>query len=185
MISVTQALSPFSDFSGINPEVLRRAAERGSRVHRACAAYALGFPALGLHNEDHGYFISFVEWFDNYVDRVLMVEKRLTSPLGYTGQIDLACRLTDGRCCVVDYKTPALESPTWKAQIASYCELALVELIGLYIPKSEKPVLKIEGMALMLNKNGKAAKGIPYQYQADDFAAFLSALNSYRFFKGE
>ena len=189
MISVTQALSPFSDFSGINPEVLQHAAERGSRVHRACAAYASGFPALGLHDEDHGYFHSFVGWFDSYVDKVLMVEKRLTSPLGYTGQIDLACQLTDGRFCLVDYKTPALESPTWKAQIAAYCELALTELdsfkkdANTFYGVDTPATLKIEGMALMLNKNGKAAKGIVYQYQADDFAAFLSCLNAYRYFK--
>ena len=178
MISVTQALSPFSDFSGINPEVLQRAAERGSRVHRACAAYASGFPALGLHAEDRGYFISFIKWFDKYVNKVLMIEKRLESPLGYTGQLDLVCWLIDNRCCLVDYKTPALESPTWKAQIAAYCELALTEL------DSFQPTLKIEGMALMLNKEGKPAKGIVYQYQVDDFAAFLSCLNAYRFFKG-
>ncbi|KKL98766.1 hypothetical protein LCGC14_1821120 [marine sediment metagenome] len=70
IISVTQALSPFSDFSGIDPEVLQHAAERGSRVHRACAAYALGFPALGLHDEDEGYFESFKGWFDEYVSDV-------------------------------------------------------------------------------------------------------------------
>ena len=174
MISVTQALSPFSDFSGINPEVLQRAAERGSRVHRACAAYASGFPALGLHDEDHGYFHSFVGWFDRYVNKVLMVEKRLASPLGYTGMLDLACRLIDGRIVVVDYKTPALESPTWKAQIAAYCELAKLVYSN----------IEFEGMALVLNKEGKPAKGIVYQYQADDFAAFLSCLNAYRFFKG-
>ena len=182
MISVTQALSPFSDFSGINPEVLQHAAERGSRVHRACAAYALGFPAFGLHDEDHGYFHSFVGWFDNYVHVVLAVEKRLTSQSGYTGMMDLACMLTDKRFVVCDYKTPALESPTWKAQIAAYCELAKCDpMIKYYLERSKKD--RLEGMALMLNKNGKAAKGIVYQYQADDFAAFLAALSAYRYFK--
>ncbi|KKL98767.1 hypothetical protein LCGC14_1821130 [marine sediment metagenome] len=108
---------------------------------------------------------------------VLMVEKRLTSPLGYTGKLDLVCRLTDGQHHLIDYKTPAIESPTWKAQCAAYCELAKSEL------GANSTIKKLGSMALMLNKNGKAAKGIVYQYQADDFAAFLSALNCIRYFK--
>ncbi len=179
IISVTTALSPYSDFSMIQPYILELAGARGTRVHRAIAAYALGFPALGLWDEDHGYFVSFASWLDNYVSEVLLVEKRLISPLGFTGQIDLVCILTDARLVVVDSKTPAIEAPTWKSQISAYCELAKVELMK-KLSLMERPML--EGMALMLNKEGKAAKGIVYQYQADDFAAFLSALNCKRYF---
>ena len=174
MISVTQALSSYNDFSAIPPGILQAAADRGSRVHRACAAYASGFPALGLHGEDRGFYNSFFNWFNDYVSEVIAVEIRLESPLGFTGALDLACRLSDGRCCIVDYKTPAIESPLWRAQIAAYCDLAAGKFGGTFA-----------GMALMLRKDGKAAKGIVYQYQVQDFAAFVSSLNSYRYFKGD
>ena len=39
-------------------------------------------------------------------------------------------------------------------------------------------------MALQLSPKGTMAKAIVYQYSDADFAAFVSALNAYRFFKG-
>jgi hypothetical protein len=72
---------------------------------------------------------------------------------------------------VIDYKTPVAESRTWRAQLAAYCYLA-------------KPVVgEVGGMALMLSPNGAAARAIHYQYQAEDFAAFVAALTAYRYFK--
>ena len=178
MISVTEALSPFSPFN--NPDryipdgVLERAAQRGSRVHRACAAFSMELPVMCLKTEDIGYFESFKKWFEPYVMEVLLVEKRLESPLGFYGHPDLVCMLINEQIYVVDYKTPAVESPVWKSQIAAYSALAEEEL-GIKVDN---------GMALVLDASGKSAKGIVYQRRAEDYVAFLSALNAYRYFIG-
>jgi len=179
MISVTQALSPFSPFNNpsgyrLPDEVLEKAAQRGSRVHRACAAFSMELPVMCLRTEDIGYFESFKKWFESYVVEVLLVEKRLESPLGFFGHPDLICILINHQTAVVDYKTPAVESTIWKAQIAAYSALA------------EGEGIKVDcGLALLLDSSGKPAKGIVYQRRAEDYVAFLSALNAYRYFIGD
>ena len=174
--SVTEVLGPFADFSMIDPEVLAAAAKRGTEVHNACACYSQCLPVLSLNGDRVGYFESFKNWFDRYVKKVIFVELRLFhSVYHYNGKIDLGCELIDGRQMVVDFKTPASEGPTWKGQLAGYLELA----------KKNFPLDPFDGcMSLLLRKNGNAAKAIVYQDSPSDFAAFLSALNSYRYFKG-
>lgn len=174
--SVTQVLGAFSDFSAIPPEVLEAAALRGTEVHNACACFAQCLPVLGLNGDRVGYFESFKNWFDRYVDQVFMVEKKIRHYIyHYNGKIDLGCRLIDGREVIVDYKTPAAEGPTWKGQLSAYLELARVGTSFGYNGGC---------MSLLLRKNGKAAKAIVYQDSPADFAAFLSALNAFRYFKG-
>ena len=169
MVSVTTALSPFNDFSQVPPDRLAAAAQRGTEVHQACAAYAKGLPVFQLSN----YFDSFRHWFDRYVKRALFVEAEFSDPsvYGIIGHVDLVAELTDGRVVVVDYKTPVAESATWRAQLAAYCYLC-------------KPVVgEVGGMALMLSPDGGAARAIHYKNTASDFAAFLAALSAYRYFK--
>lgn len=171
--SVTTVLSPFADFSRISPEVLRRAAERGTRVHAACAAHASGLWVRNLPEDEMGYLGSFGAWFGRYVRRMIFVEKELRNPaLGFHGHPDLGVELIDGRTVVVDLKTPAVESPTWRAQLAAYRHLANQEFDGIFEST----------MALQLKKNGRPARAIPYKDQDSDFSAFLSALNAYRYF---
>lgn len=174
-ISVTTALAPFSSFDGIDPDVLAAAARRGTRIHKACELFAHNIPTLALEEQDAGYFTSFRSWFSLYVKRVVATEKLLTDEaLGYHGHVDLIAELMDGRKVVVDYKTPATESSTWRAQLAAYRRLA-TGWLG-YAP---------DAMALRLMKSGAPAKAITYQYSDRDFAAFLSALNAYRYFRKE
>lgn len=172
MLSVTRILSPFNDFSQVPPDRLAAAATRGTEVHHACAAHARGLPVFLVEGQPH--FESFKRWFERYVKRVLFVEDDFADTHIYfiNGHPDIVCELTDGRIVVVDYKTPVAESRLWRSQISCYCYLVA-------------PVLGCmpEGMALMLNGKGKAAKGKLYQYQAEDFACFLAALTCYRAFK--
>lgn len=123
--------------------------------------------------EFRGYFQSFKTWFDQYVDHVFFVEAEFSDPdLGFHGHPDIGARLIDGRCVIPDYKTGAVESPTWRAQIAAYRHLANLRHGGIFLA----------GMALMLRKDGRPAKGILYQDSPADFALFLSALNCWRGF---
>lgn len=163
----------FFDKSAIPERVLTAAADRGRAVHAGCAAYARKLPVI-LANGEYQYFQSFRDWFDQYVARVLFVEREFVDQKIYfiKGHPDLVCQLTDGREVVVDYKTPQAESRTWAAQLAAYCNLVSLELGK-----------RVDGMALILANDGAAAKAINYQYQESDFAAFVAALTAYRYFK--
>ena len=174
--SVTRVLSVYNDFSGINPDVLQAAARRGTKVHGVCAAYAAGLWVPPLALDINGYFSSFKAWFDKYVSRVFFVEEEMVDPLlGYYGHPDLGVELIDGRKMIPDLKTPLNESVTWKSQIAAYLNLAEKKYGENFFDGC---------MALQLSPKGTMAKGIVYQYSDADFAAFLSALNAYRYFKG-
>jgi len=65
LYSVTQVLQPFADFSGIRPEVLEAAADRGTRVHSACLAKAAGAWSKPLPESEVGYYESFCAWMNN------------------------------------------------------------------------------------------------------------------------
>lgn len=179
-ISVTTALSPFVDFSGIRPDVLEAACRRGGIIHAAAASYARGLWVRHLTSSFQGYFESFKNWFDEYVDQVLLIEVQLhCNVYGITGKPDLVCSLVDHRIVVVDYKTPISERPTWKAQLAAYRYL-----VGEHYTKKYK-IQKCwpDCMSLILKGDGSQATAYPYNYSDNDFAAFLSALNAFRYFK--
>ena len=178
--SVTEVLSPYFLLDVPKEQRhhierhLEAAKERGKKVHAACASYALGVWVAPLPAEWQGYFESFKAWFDNFVDRVFFVEKRFQcDKFFFSGRIDLGVQLIDARPMIVDLKTPLQESPTWCAQLGAYRFLANYET-NIGMP---------ECMSLKLDPKGASAKAIVYQYSDDDFAAFLSALNAYRYFK--
>jgi hypothetical protein len=173
--SSTQVLSGYIDFSKIPEDVLNYASDRGSRVHFVCERYAKGIPVLKLTGDVRPYFESFCLWFDRYVDKVYFVEERFSCPFyGFDGKPDLGVRLIDGRKVIPDLKTPVVESPTWKGQLASY--LYLVNRSGKYGTDFK------ESIALQLSPRGKEPRARVYKYYEDDFAAFLSALNAKRYF---
>jgi hypothetical protein len=124
-----------------------------------------------------GYFESFRAWFDAYVTEVIYCEKRLVDEINkFVGRPDLVAILKDNNLWVIDIKTPVVEGPTWKAQCAAYRHLVIKDR-----EKSGMISNPLSG-ALRINPD-KAAKVIPYKYAEDDFAAFLSSLNAYRYFK--
>jgi hypothetical protein len=143
-------------------------------VHAACEAYAKGLPHFSMMQEAEGFFTSFRVWFGMYVKRVFFSEAGFYDPATYgiVGHPDLVAELADDRVVVVDYKTPAVESRTWRAQIAAYC----------YLVKPAFSGRNVCGMALMLDKSGGPARAKTYQPEAGDFAAFLAALQAYRWF---
>lgn len=177
LLSVTQALAPWNDFSLINSERLENAKQRGIRIHSAAAAKLTGtFRVVPLLPEDEGYWESLEDWIDSMVDHVYDVEPELVDEsLGFVGHPDLICKI-NGKNYVVDWKTPQKESKGWRIQLAAYCHLADSN----YRHHSHA----WRGMAVQPHPEGKLAKATPYQRQAQDFAVFVSALNCWRYFNG-
>lgn len=178
--SVTTVLQPFTDFSRIHPEVLKHAAERGTRIHGATAAHLLGLWVPKLPEDAQLRFDSFRRWADIMVDKVIWVEKEIHCDcFGFYGHPDAALILKDGPGVVVpDWKNPVTESKTWRGQIEAYCHL--VEKHG-ELPEG----LHVDRWgAVMLHPKGKTAKFVEYtDIRHQYFAAFLGALQAYKFFK--
>lgn len=172
---VTSILNPFNDFSSIDPDVLKNAADRGTRVHNLCEAYALKLFLPDIPDDCKGYFDSFREWFDYSVEQVIHTEIRMNS-MNYklSGCMDL-CVIMKGSTTptLIDIKTPVNASPSWALQTAAYVMLA-DDCLDLNIKRR---------CALMLPKTGGSAKIIEYCSYTSDKSLFLNALELYRYFK--
>lgn len=176
LITVTQAISHYNDFSQIQPDRLEAAKQRGLRLHAAAAAKLTGtFQVVPLLPEDAGYWESLSAWIDDYVEHVYDVEPELTDEqLGFVGHPDLVCRLAGNIYAVPDWKTPVQESKSWRVQSAAYVHLANIN----YRHHSHT----WRGFMVQPHPEGKLAKGTPYFDYQRDFAIFLSALNCARYF---
>jgi hypothetical protein len=173
--SVTEVLSPWADFSKVSPAVLQAASERGTAAHDACFAYALGLPVIGLRADVEPYVTSFKRWFDKVVDDVILCEQRITDTdgFGYHGEPDLLVKTKHPEIILTDLKTPVTKIKTWCVQLAAYKNLC-ENYTGLTIDRVG---------SLRLSPEGKTPKMDYYEYQNQDFAIFISCLNSYRYFK--
>lgn len=173
LISVTQALSPFNDFSMIHPDVLAHAAARGTLVHNALHAYVkklwLRYPAT---QETIGYIKSGQSWINKYVREIIVAEHEIINETHrIVGHIDLICILTDYSVVVVDWKTPITEGKTWRLQLAGY----------LWLAQEYQPS---RAMALQLFKDGRMARAIDYQSDPRDLQCFLAAAGVYHYILG-
>lgn len=175
LISVTEALSPFTRFEGIPPAVLEAAKQRGNRLHAAAAAKLSGtWLVEPLLPEDSGYWHSLSTWIDAHIDKVIAVEPELKNErLGFVGHPDLICHAF-GRPMVVDWKTPAAAHKTWRVQLSAYCHLAGLEYRKIYSSWN--------GMTVQPDRDGKPAKGTRYASTSQDWQIFVSALNCARYF---
>ena len=87
--SVTTVLGKYFDWSKIPDQILAEACTRGSLVHSACAARALGAYVGRLPGMYAGYYESFSTWHENNVKATIFCEHRITcEKLGFTGQLD-------------------------------------------------------------------------------------------------
>lgn len=178
--SVTTILSPWVDFSNVPEQRLIAAAERGREVHKICAAIAKGLWAP-VPKELGGYIASFTNWLDGYVLTVHGVELQLMdATYGYMGHPDLVATLVgEDAVCVIDIKTPVMEQRSWACQLAAYADLVEVD------PTSGITVVD-RLLSLRLSPEGKRPKITEYTSQRQRaFAAFLGALNAWKFLKGE
>lgn len=181
--SVTEALGMFADFSGISPEVLAAAADRGTRAHAACEAYIKGLWLPKLDDDIQPFFDSFVPWYDSMVEQVLWCEGRLEhSAYLYSGKPDLVCIIKGDDCpTVIDLKTPIAKGKLWSAQLAAYRELWR-DHAGL----AEDARIRCASLRIRREPGQRALFD---EYRGDDlkrdFNAFRSALNAYRWFAGK
>src|SRR3972149_2373967 len=145
--SVTQVLSPYFNVKGKIPQGrIEVGIICGNEVHKFCTTTAKRewIPKPILYE---GYCDSFLWWFDNCVEEVILVEERLEDTImGFFGHPDLILKIKGNRYpSVFDLKTPATKSKLWRAQIAAYTHLALKNGYG--------PVLD-PGGSLRLKEDG-------------------------------
>ena len=177
-IRVTSVLSPFNDFSMIEPSVLKNAADRGTRVHHFCELYAKNLLIESVDEDCKPYVESFIGWFDSYVDEVLLIEERLYCETKLiTGQIDLVCTLKGSKGIhVVDIKTPQSPGKSWALQTSAYK----------YLIMQNYPDMMITNRGcIMLSRRGEGAKMVSYTNYEYDIDLYMGALDLYKFFKCE
>ena len=173
--SVTQAISPWVDWSKVPPHLLQTAAERGTNVHDICLMrIARGLFVSGIPSECAGYVESYQRWFDLMVDEVIFVEERLRDKdFGFNGQPDSLIKSKQRDIIHADLKTPVTSQKAWRLQIAAYDHLIEIN----------KGIVPDRSGSLQLNPDGGIAKMTYYEGSRNqDFAVFLSVLNAYRFF---
>ncbi len=171
---ISDILKPFTKFDNIPPEVLHRAADRGTRVHEYCSAYANNIFLSDIDEDCEGYVDSFIQWYDENVVKLLYSEKRLYDDmLKITGQFDLIVKLEDSdEVVLIDIKTPERESNTWAIQLAAYSYLIAYDL------KITIDVRKI----LRLSKDGKKATVTTYTDHKIHDILFFNACKLYEYF---
>lgn len=109
--------------------VMNEAQTLGTKVHTLANRICHGEYTLALHDalvpEDvAAYAAPIREFLDKHVAEVLATELELVSPeLGYGGTLDLYCRLKDGTCAVVDWKTTGATERKMGVQLAAYALL--------------------------------------------------------------
>ena len=170
---ISDVLKPFSKFDNINLEVLNNAADRGTRVHDFCNAYANNIFIGDIDEDCKGYVDSFIKWYDENVESLIESEKRLYDPfLMVTGKFDMIVKLkSSGQVTLIDIKTPSSISKMWGLQLSVYFHLIKHELR-----------ISVENvMVLQLSKYGKNAKKILYNDTKKHFRLFLSALNLHEY----
>ncbi|PWU06774.1 MAG: hypothetical protein C5B43_01290 [Verrucomicrobia bacterium] len=172
---VSSILQPYSTLSEIDPNVVAKAADRGTRVHAHCENYALGLFLTEIEDDCKNYVNFFIDWFDNMVASLLFTEQRMNCPnRKISGQFDMIAVLKGDRYpTLIDIKTPASPSLSWQLQTAAYRMMA-------------KEILSVEctrRICLMLPKVGSMGKIVEYENHKKDEDLFLKALELYRFFE--
>ncbi len=171
--SVTTILHGFGGYENIPPEILEKAAVRGTEAHEGCFRHALGiWSPIPVSEDARGYVESFQAWADKYLDRVLHAEEEFIDPTyRVKGHPDLVCFLRhESRPVVIDYKTPVTRNRTWCLQLAGY--LHLVREAGIDASRA---------FVLQLNRDGRPARAVSYEEQGRDLAAFLAAAQAFNY----
>ena len=172
--SVTTLMKPLSDdfYRAVDPEVLEKAAKRGTAIHNAVENFAQ-FGIEDIPPAYAGYFQAFRTWWELRQPEVLATECRVYHKiLRYAGTADLIC-VIGGRVTLVDYKS--------SAQVNS--KLCAVQLEG-YDRAFESHGVKIDDrMILLLSRDGRYSE-VPFQRNARCWSV-LSALMTVRNYMNE
>lgn len=125
-------------------ETAKRAADFGTRVHRAIDDWLTTGEGVPESSDIHDAVASYQEWHTANVEEVYYLEQPFAVG-SYGGQIDMICKLTDGPVAVVDFKTQGAKPgksmvawDTYPIQLRAYTDAAIQlypDLIGLNIAK--------------------------------------------------
>jgi hypothetical protein len=125
--SVTQIISPLYDFGGVNPSVLKYAAERGTEVHFAVEKFIKYGYESRLDSDAQRYFMQFLEWFKgkkfnrlDFACETMVYNKAYN----YCGTIDLIWYdEIEKEYTLFDIKTSsATDIKTWSVQLTAYAK---------------------------------------------------------------
>jgi Holliday junction resolvase-like predicted endonuclease len=165
-LRVTQVLSPFSGLSKVNPIVLSKAGERGSKVHEICTAVMDEIGIFPFGNTYDGYIESFKKWMDGkkFIDRP---SRFYCDKYMITGEIDAIYQDKED-LVLIDIKTSSKENKTWPLQGSAYAYLCRQN--GYNISRIE---------FIQLSKMGNEAKIYSYK---ENFDMFLKCLDVYKTF---
>lgn len=106
--SVTTVMRPLDSevYRGIDENVMKMAANRGTAIHNAVENYAL-YGIEDIEPEYRGYFDGFLRFWDENNPEPLATESRMYHKfLRYAGTADLPCVIR-GKKVLIDYKTSA------------------------------------------------------------------------------
>jgi hypothetical protein len=129
MVTVTEVLDCWSDFSMVTRAELKAAQIRGQVVHDLAHKYLAGTFVASIPAAYQGYWDSFRRWADAEVVDVLFLEERIfCDAYRFSGQLDIIARLRDFELpVVVDTKTAISAGKTWACQLCAYRWLAMTE----------------------------------------------------------
>lgn len=168
---ISTILYPFTGLEKIPQDIVEKAAERGTKVHKACESIVLGLGNFGIDREVEPYIDSFNQWWE-LGHQVYKVEERFyDDELKITGQADLLIQCKENssfQIDIIDLKTSYKPSKTWPIQGAAYAYLA--QKNGLTINKIH---------FLHLSKVGKFPKICTYPVNDK---LFLSVFETYNHF---
>lgn len=175
-VRVSEVLAQWKLLDHIPPNILQKAAERGTHIHQEIYLWS-----QGLATSQEPMFYSYQCWMAATDAVPFVTEYRVYDDnLKVTGCIDALMDLGDGHFTLVDYKTSANEDPKmWPLQGAFYHYLIKNNL------RFNSPYkLSDEVLFLKLDREGKAPK--EYRYKVTDalLNVCLSALNCYRYLNG-
>jgi len=119
LVSVTRVIKPLYDFSAVHPDVLRRAGEYGTALHKACELSLLNdLDEEGLDENLKRPLEGFRKWAATELNGESYVcEKRMFHPrLKFAGTADI---IIDGQA-VIDIKSRAFNPITDPLQLVAY-----------------------------------------------------------------
>ncbi len=173
-------------------EIVKAAAERGTKVHGYCTAHARSlWVGDEIEPEYKPYVDAFIGWYDENVIEIVESEFRLYDDNKiFTGEIDMLVKMKDNTITLVDIKTSHTRSRTWGLQLAAYlhlCDIStkydICRVINLHLKKTFSAVYETnEQGTVMIKPPIVKADVIDYKDLSTEFDLFESALKCYHFF---
>lgn len=171
---VTEVLRAYTSYDQVPPQILEKAAARGTSVHALCAGIAKGnwIPDGMIGEELLGYVNSFKKWSEAQVGKFVIIEKRfMNDDLKFSGQLDFVIVGTDNELYLVDLKTSYKPQKTYPVQMAAYD----------FLLQNHK--VKVKGaMLVYLDKHGEFPEVHLLEDMTEELHIFLSALDCWHYF---